>query len=125
MTFEVTREFAEKFGRKVAMAWEKKDVDAAVELFKYAECYMETPFAENAAKEKSRIRQLWQQTLKQTDIKILVEVLAVDNADAVIKYEASYSTTEASHETSGIWVVHFQNNVCVSFRQWFNERPRS
>lgn len=117
--------FLEKYalwGNSIAKNWENKDIDSNVAAFSQCHTYLETPFSENAAEISNGIKCLWEEIRLQSKITINVNLISAQTGLAVFSYVATFKENNLNHESLGIWVVEFEQDMCVSFRQWFNIR---
>lgn len=122
MSFSKNNHHVVEFAKKLAKAWQEQDVEAAQALFSNCKVYLEHPFAVNAAQVPNGIRELWLETLEQSEIVVSTKILTMDSNEAVIRYDARYQSKLGKHETSGIWFAKFKKGQCVEFSQWFNEK---
>jgi hypothetical protein len=116
--------FAERWIENLADVWRKRDVEAAVDLFKYCRTYKESPFEENAALTSDGIRNLWKEVIHQSEISVSASIRVQNNDRAIAEYEAIYAMDGVHYRSSGIWIVGFKDEHCVSFEQWFMSRTQ-
>lgn len=110
----------EQWGQMLGQNWMSKKPSASAEMFSKCVNYRETPFSPNAASTPDGIMRLWNEILSQNQIMVSVELVCVEEDNAIYKYEAKYTDQGSIHRSSGVWIIKFQDGFCVSFEQFFN-----
>lgn len=109
-------------------AWETRDADAAARLFTSDARYFETPFAEPFAG-REEIREYWSNvTANQRDIEFDSDVVTVDGAVGVARWNATFAAGEGGEriELDGVFVLEFDaSGRCAELREWWHMRAPS
>jgi hypothetical protein len=112
-------EWLEAYGR----AWERRDADAAAELFSEGASYAWGPY-EEPLRGRDAIRARWAEvTAAQSDVAFGTEVLGVVDAGGVARWWCAFDVPDVRIELEGIFLVVLdENGRCTDFREWWNER---
>ncbi|MEY9607051.1 hypothetical protein ABIF74_011804 [Bradyrhizobium japonicum] len=109
----------ERWVEDLVMSWEKRDVEAALRLFKNCTNYRETPFSANAALSPDGIRNLWEEVQKQSDIQVQTKIRLQSSNALLVEYQSSYQAQGVKSRSRGVWLVAFEDQQCTSFEQWY------
>lgn len=106
-------------------AWERKDADAAANLFAEDARYLETPYAE-AFEGQAGVRDYWARvTADQQDIDFQYSSIAVDGNTGIASWSATFATISGGVkvELNGVFVLEFdETKRCVLLREWWHAR---
>jgi len=106
-------------------AWEKKDADAAANLFAADARYFETPYAD-AFEGQDGVRDYWARvTADQQDIDFQYSRIAVDGNTGIASWSATFTTISGGVkvELNGVFVLEFDaNRRCLVLREWWHAR---
>ena len=99
--------------------WQRKDIDAAVSIFKKCNLYQESPFKQ-CANSLEEIKNFWTEIQSQKDINVSFKILSISGRTVTVNYEAHFINNGQKHHSNGIYFISFDKNMyCTSFRQWF------
>jgi ketosteroid isomerase-like protein len=106
-------------------AWERKDPDAAANLFAADARYFETPYAQ-PFEGQSGVRDYWTRvTADQRDIDFQYSSIAVDGDTGIASWSATFTTISGGVkvELNGVFVLAFDaDKRCTVLREWWHAR---
>jgi uncharacterized protein (TIGR02246 family) len=88
-------------------AWETSDENLLASLFAEDGCYHNTPFATQTGHEQ--IKQYWQRTKLQKDIKLDFEILHAHATGGIARWHTTYQVT--SEEMFNMWAASTGTNL--------------
>lgn len=105
---------------RYAEAWERRDPDAAADLFTEDGEYHVTPFTVHEGREA--IRSYWADaTEDQSDVAVDVEVLAVTEAYGIGRFRAVKVEDGKEAVTDGVCLIELdEDGRCMVFREWWH-----
>jgi hypothetical protein len=120
----LTKKYLEGWLGKLATAWNRRDIDKAMELFSRCAKYYEAPFTPPAT-ELEGIRNFWHEIKHHDDVKVTFEVIAISDLRCVVNYRASILEGINRRESDGIYVIDFDDDLyCTEFKQWSVENQK-
>ena len=121
--FVLTPRDFEAWLRGYETAWEKRDAQAAAELFTADAEYYWTPF-DTPQRGRAEIAAVWDKAVsQQRDIDFRYEILAVNGANGIARWHTKLTAVPANTpvELDGILVATFgTNRQCQVFREWWH-----
>jgi uncharacterized protein (TIGR02246 family) len=121
--FVLTPRDFEAWLRGYETAWEKRDPQAAAELFTADAEYHWTPF-DTPQRGRAEIAAVWDKAVsQQRDIDFRYEILAVNGANGIARWHTKLTAVPANTpvELDGILVATFgSSRQCQVFREWWH-----
>lgn len=121
MNHDAFRSWLDAYGR----AWERRDPQAAADLFTEDATYQETPFDE-PLRGRTAIRDYWSHVPRsQEQIRFDYDILAVTEDVGIAQWRASFVRlpSKTGVRLNGIFVVCLDaENRCKVFREWWHRR---
>lgn len=109
----------ERWLHKYADAWERRDPDAAAELFTETAAYHVTPF--RTVRGRAEIREYWADaTADQREIEVETEVIAVDDGYGVGRFVTERLESGDPSVIDGVCIVTLADSNCSEFREWWH-----
>ncbi len=116
----VTHQHVTEWLDELKSAWEGKDPDRALQLFKDTKRYYERPFQPGTTQEE--FRGYWTGIVGIYDIRFDYEIVAVEGQTACVHWGNWYRESPSGklEHLDGVFVIIFNDNgSCEQFSQWW------
>jgi hypothetical protein len=120
----VNRETVGSWLDELRAAWESKDVDRALALFKHTDAYYERPF--EAGTTQDDILGYWKGIVGLYDIRFEYAIEAIEGDVACVRWDNWFreSPDAKVQHLNGMFVIEFDSaDQCRVFRQWWFLEP--
>lgn len=107
------------------LAWEKRDPQAAVELFSQQATYQETPY-DIPMEGEAEIYEYWAEVPRsQEDIHFSWQILAIAGSTGIAHWQAEFRRLPDGPRISldGVLLAIFdEHGLCTTFREWWHRK---
>lgn len=116
----IDRKTVNDWMEELRAAWEGRDVQRALALFKTTDVYYERPFKPGTTQEE--IHGYWKDIVNLVDIRLSFDVIAIDGDTACVQWDNWFkaATGKPEQHLNGIFLIRYDGDGnCREFRQWW------